>query len=135
MPARALRWRIFIGLASAWNVLAGVLTLLNRPSAQFSNAAVHTLYQAILAQLLVLLGAVTLLILLNPERFWPLAWFAGLGRSVAGVTMLWHFLDGKVPDRFGFAGGIDLLCGIAFFVLAGRTWRGQRRVGESEPGR
>lgn len=67
---------------------------------------------------LVLFAGLTYLILANPARYWPLAWFAAFGRSVAGCIMLYFWYAALVPEGILVPAAMDLVFGIGFCVYA-----------------
>lgn len=81
-------WRLFLGLAVLSDLIGGGQMLLARErflgDAAASGSA--SLFLTLCGLFLFLFAGLTCLILANPARYWPLAWFAAFGRSAAGFA-------------------------------------------------
>lgn len=118
----SLFWRIFLILAISWNVFGGV-QILAKPDmflGGFAAMGPPYLFLSLCGLFLLIFAAATGLILMSPERFWPLAWLAAIGRAGAGAMMLFHWRQGFLSDQVILAGIMDVAFGIGFLLYAMR---------------
>lgn len=115
-----LFWRAFLIVTVAWNLLGGIRMLVSQREflGELASAGPPSLFLSLCGLLLLVLAGVTVLILLDTGRYWPLSWFAAAGRTAAGATMMYYLSHGLVPDRIVIPALVDIVFGLGFAVLA-----------------
>lgn len=118
--SRTWFWRGFLIAAILWNIFGGVqmLAMPDRFLGGFAAMGPPYLFLSLCGLFLLVFAAATALILISPDRFWPLAWLAAIGRMGAGAMMLDHWRQGFLSDQIIFPGVVDVAFGIGFLLYA-----------------